>query len=129
MIGALTVFIGKSGLPEEILRPIAWLIVVIVTLSIAIPLLLWAKSSYDSSIIENAANKANTEFLEELDEATGRADTLSDESKAQINVEIKQTEELIDEAIEKGCAVPEYIGSNGADCVSSNAATIPNTGT
>lgn len=98
---------------ERFAKAAAWAGVVI-----AAVLLIWAaKAIYDASVIENATNEANSDFLGEKDEATGRADTASDERREVHEERIKTTKELIDEALEKGCSVGEYLASNGARCV------------
>lgn len=88
------------------------------SLIVAAALLLWGlKACYDSSVIENATNEANAEFGEDADEAKGEADIASDERQDEHEARIRTTEELVDEALEKGCAVGEYLASNGDQCV------------
>jgi len=84
---------------------------------LAIGLLWGAKAIYDAGVIERAVNKANAEFFEDKDEAAGKADKASDTRRDEHEARVATTEELIDEALEKGCAVGEYLVSDGANCV------------
>jgi hypothetical protein len=94
-------------------RAAAWAAIVI-----AAVLLLWgAKALYDSSVIQGWINKNNAEQLEELNESTGEADVESGDRKQRHDEKVRTTGELVDEALEKGCAVGEYLASNGANCV------------
>lgn len=103
----------KAGVSEKAAKPVA-----IGALIVIAGLALWGGiSAYNSEIIQNALNEANVEFLEEKDVATGKADAASAERKTQVETEIKKTEELIDEALEKGCVVADYLHSRGAVCV------------
>lgn len=109
-------FVAKLLLPlagEKFARPAAW-----VAIALVASLLIWGgKSLYDNGVIESYVDKANAEFFAEKDEVAGKADIESDERRAEHEDRIKTTEELIDEAIEKGCAVGEYLASVGANCV------------
>lgn len=98
---------------QKFAKAAAWASIVIA----AVALLALLKSCYDSSVIENATNEANAEFAEDADEAKGEADVASDERRQDHKERVATTEELVDEALEKGCAVSEYLASNGADCV------------
>ena len=71
----------------------------------------------DRDAVEDAANEANAEFGQSKDEATGNADLASGARTVEHRTRIKQTEELIDEALQNGCVVADYLASNGADCV------------
>lgn len=71
----------------------------------------------DREAVANAANEANAGFQKDKDEATGKADRASQAREGEHRTRIKRTEELIDEALEKGCVVADYLHSNGADCV------------
>jgi hypothetical protein len=90
----------------------------IASIVVVAALLLWGlKSCYDRSVIENATNEANAEFAKDADEAKGEADVASGERRQDHEERVATTEELVDEALEKGCAVSEYLASNGAKCV------------
>lgn len=113
MIGFLAKQLMGLGVGEKLARLLVWVGLVIV----AIPTLLLLKSCYDNSVIENATNKANAEFAERKDEATGEADVEFATTTEAREKTRRTVEELRDEAIDKGCPVAEYIASNGAECV------------
>lgn len=98
---------------EKASRAAAWVALIILAGGLA-----WAGLKlYNANVIENATNKANADFQQDKDQAEGEADLDSDGRKAEHEVRVKTTGELIDEAIEKGCAVGEYLASDGANCV------------
>lgn len=72
----------------------------------------------DRDAVRDAVNEANSDFAKDKDEATGAADIESGERRAAVDAQMRTTEELIDEALEKNCAVGEYLASGGAVCVS-----------
>lgn len=98
---------------EKFAKPLAWAAIIITAFS-ALALL---KTCYDNSVIENAVNEANAEFGEAKDKAIGEADTESDTRQAEHDARVKTTQELTDEALEKGCALGEYLASRGAECL------------
>lgn len=128
MIGFIAAQLGKTALPEELLRPIAWAIAAVAALALAVPLLAWAKAAYDNSVIEAATNEANVEFLEELNTVTGEADLSSEERREVFERQVKTTMELIDEANERGCAVADYLSSNGHQCLPVDGSPIQSPG-
>lgn len=71
----------------------------------------------DRDAVRDAANAANAEFRERADAATGAADTASETARTEHAEKVRKTEELIDEALEKGCVISDYLASAGADCV------------
>ena len=91
----------------------AWVILIMAALA----LLAGAKAAYDSSLIQGLIDRAQAEFWEDKDEAQGKAENESDERERDHEDRIRKTEDLIDEALENGCAVGEYIASNGTNCV------------
>jgi len=119
--------IAKTALPEEFVRPLAWVVAGIGALAIVVPLLLWAKVSYDSGVVEDAVNEANVTQLEELNEALGDAGVSSDERRAVVERVVKSDLELIDEAQSKNCVVADYLLSRGADCVPTDGGAIRGT--
>jgi hypothetical protein len=98
---------------------------VIVGVPLLLGLLWGAKALYDASVIENAVNEANAEFGEDKDAATGRADAASQARIERLEERLRQTEDLVDEAIANDCAVGEYLASNGARCVRDNEGPVP----
>lgn len=76
----------------------------------------------DRQAVKHAADKANADFGQRKDAVTGAADVASAGRRQRATTEIKRTEELIDEALEKGCVVADYLDSAGADCVRPPAA-------
>lgn len=98
---------------DKVARPLAIVGLVIA----AIPLVLGAKAIYDHNVVKRHTDRANAEQLEKLNSATGDADVASDARGAEHNARVKTTEEMIDEALEKGCAVGEYLASGGTNCV------------
>jgi hypothetical protein len=98
---------------QKFAKAAAWAAIIIV----AIPTLLLLKTCYDNSVIDNAVNEANAEFGEEKDKTIGEADVESDARKAEHDARVKTTQELTDEALEKGCALGEYLASRGAKCL------------
>ena len=103
--------VGKVG--EKWAKPAA-IAILAVTAGV---LLIGLKAAYDSSVVQNALTEARAEFLEDKDEATGAADAVFNEHQETLSEDVKKTEELIDEAIKNGCAVGEYLASDGANCV------------
>jgi hypothetical protein len=71
----------------------------------------------DRDAVDRAATRANVEFQKDKDEAAGRADVGSAERGITHREKVKQTEELIDEALEQGCVVADYLASNGTLCL------------
>lgn len=118
MIGLIAAGLAKAGVAEKLARPLAIAGLVVAAL-VALAIL---KGCYDRSVIENATNEANAEFAQDKDEATGEADMGSADRRADHAATIRRTEELIDEALEKGCVVADYLASHGADCVQPPAA-------
>lgn len=94
-------------------RPTA---IALVVLTVVV-LFLLLKSCYDDGVVEDHVSGANAEQLGKKDEATGKADVASDVRQEEHELRVKTTGELVDEAIEKGCAVGEYLYSNGTNCV------------
>ena len=78
-----------------------------------------AKAIYDASVVDDHVNEANVDILERKDQATGNANAASDERKARMKIGSETTKELIDEALENGCSVGEYLSSNGERCLQS----------
>lgn len=74
----------------------------------------WLLKSY---IIKGATNEANVEMLGEKDKAAGEADIKLEERAKVHKDRVAKTGDLVDEALEKGCAVGEYLASNGTNCV------------
>lgn len=103
----------SAGVPEKFAKPVA-----IVGLAIIAGLLFWgAIAAWKSDIVQDAVNEANVEFAEDKDQATGKADQDSDARQAEHKAKAERTQELIDEALENGCVVADYLHSNGAECV------------
>lgn len=75
------------------------------------------KSCYDSGVIEDWTRDANNDFIERQADAEDEAEAESAERTEDHQKRVKTTEELIDEAIAKNCAVGEYLASNGARCM------------
>ncbi len=75
----------------------------------------------DRDAVRDAANEANANFAEGKDKATGEADVASDNRRTEHNERVKRTEELIDEALEEGCVVADYLASGGTECVQPHA--------
>lgn len=117
MIGLIVSLLVRAGLESGTAEKFAKPVMFAALALLAIPVLFGLKSCYDSSVIDNAVNEANSEFVEEKDKATGKADVASEQAKVEHEAKIKKTEELIDEAIKEGCAVAEYLASSGNNCV------------
>lgn len=108
------------GLKAELARrlaPLGMILLVLVLLGA-----LWAVWQAfdwfnDRDAVDRATTSANVEFQQDKDKAAGRADVGSAERAATHNEIVKQTEELIDEALEKGCVVADYLASNGTICL------------
>lgn len=79
----------------------------------------------DRDAVEKATNAANAEFTQDKDEATGRADIDSERRRSDNREQLGRTEELIDEALDKGCVISDYLASLGADCVQPAAVPSP----
>lgn len=71
----------------------------------------------DRDAVADAANEANAEFAEDKDAAIGAADIESEQRRRANRDQLRKTEDLIDEALEKNCVVSDYLASNGTDCV------------
>lgn len=113
------------GRKTEAPRWMAWLAGAFAILALLLAILAaWRAFDWfnDREAVKDAANEANAEFTDDKDRATGKADTASQTRAGQHQVEVKRTEELIDEALEKNCVVADYLASNGADCVQPPAA-------
>lgn len=98
---------------ERFAKAVAWIIVGIA----ALLLFLGIKAAYDASVVDDYVRDANDDFEERVDDATDDADGESDDRRQDHEERVKTTEELIDEAISNGCAVGEYLASNGDRCV------------
>jgi len=123
--GLVKAFGMDEGKALEMAKP--FLIVGLVVA--AVPAFLIAKSFYDGSVVKSYADEANVDVLERKDKATGDADDASAAALEKFKKEIKSTEELIDEAMEKGCPIAEYVDSNGTDdggsgCLSKHSPAI-----
>lgn len=124
MIGWLAQLLLPS-VGERFAKPLAWAILII----IAILLFLTAKAMYDRGVIEEWTDDANEQFDRDFEDAIGQQDRGSDDRRFEHEERIKTTEELIDEALEKGCAVGEYLASDGDECVlSGTEAGLPGSG-
>lgn len=115
MIGWLaTLLLPRLGV--RLARPAAWAIAIVA----AVALLWGTKALYDGRVIQNYLTGANEDFLEQKDVVSGEADIESAGRKSEHQTRVKSTMELIDEAQENGCAIGEYLASDGAECVRDN---------
>lgn len=116
----LLAFFRRQGASERVSRLLAWSVAA-GALFAAVMLLLsiWNGLDFlnDRKAVADAATKANAEMLEAKDTATGKADANSADRGAEQAHQVRKTEELIDEALEKNCVVSDYLASNGTDCV------------
>lgn len=102
-----------AGVPEKAAKPVA-----IAGIVVLAALALWAVvAMIRSDAVQNMVNEANVEFLEDKNEAVGEEDVASDDREEQFQQEVLRTEELVDEALEKGCVVSDYLHSDGAVCL------------
>lgn len=125
MMSLLFGLMAKTGIAEDMVKPATYAAMLV----FAIPVLMGVKACYDSSVIEDATNEANLDFTEKLNKSTGEQDLLSDERREAFDKEVRQTEELIDEANEKNCAVADYLNSNGTICLRLDTGEIQRSGT
>lgn len=98
---------------ERFAKAVAWIIVVLGALLI----FLAAKAAYDRAVVDDFLDDSREEFQDRQDRAEDKAQDRSDDRRSEHEDRIKTTEELIDEAVEKGCAVGEYLASAGDNCV------------
>lgn len=82
----------------------------------------------DRDAVRDAVNEANAEFAEGFSRASGRADVASQDRRAQFEARRRTTQELIDDALENGCAVGDYLASGGTVCVRGPADTVSTAG-
>lgn len=98
---------------ERFAKAVAWLLIVLTV----VLLIVSAKSCYDEGVVDDYTRDANADFIEQQDEAEVEAGAES-EARAESHAErVETTGELVDEAIEKGCSVGEYLASDGARCL------------
>lgn len=71
----------------------------------------------DREAVEDAVNEANADFRQGFDRATGAADVDSQARRDEFEARQRTTQELIDDAMDQGCAVADYLASNGAVCL------------
>lgn len=76
----------------------------------------------DRAAVERAADRANADFAEDFNTVTGEADTAAAAAAQEHAAQIRRTEELIDEALELGCTVSDYLHSSGRVCLQSGPA-------
>lgn len=100
---------------ERFAKAVAWIILGIA----ALLLFLGIKAAYDSAVVEDWLDDSREEFRDREERNEERATKNSDARRAEHEERIRTTEELIDEAIENGCAVGEYLASDGSNCVRS----------
>lgn len=114
--GILALLGHKSEAPRW-LATLAFFLAVLLALALAWTA--WQAFDWfnDRDAVRDASNEANAEFGQAKDEATGKADKASGERVGRHQAEIRRTEDLIDEALEKNCVVADYLASDGADCV------------
>lgn len=98
---------------ERFAKPAAWALIAI----LAILLFLTAKSIYDRGVIDDWLDDSQDQFEEDQKRAEEDQDSESDDRREEHEERVKTTKELIDEALENGCAVGEYLASNGDNCV------------
>lgn len=121
------------GVPDAAARKFAgWAFAVGCVLAVLLALAAWRWVIWpafdwfnDREAVEDAANEANSQFREDLDQATGDADVASQGRREQFEARQRTTEELIDEAERKGCAVADYLASDGAVCLRGSAGGVP----
>ena len=115
MIATLIGFLAK-GVGEKAAPFLAWALIGATIVGSVVGL----KTCYDNSVIDNSVNEANVDFQGNMEVATGEADVGIAAAEAEHDLKTKKTEELLDEAIIKGCAVAEYLDSNGELCEDGN---------
>lgn len=76
-----------------------------------------ANGLYDRSVILDFTEEAREDFDKKQGQAEKEAGVQSEDRRVRHAERVRTTEELIDEAVTKGCSVGEYLATGGDRCL------------